>query len=473
MNKWICKFIEVFDINDYENKGLLQDGDSIFIYKDDFESGTFILDKNFLFSSTTITENTNFNGLDSDLPYEIIYKCKNAKFLHKLTEKEEHFIFDINTNNQSNLPNEASFINFLEKIDISITTQGLPKVEDNITFVIGQPNTGKSYKFEKENIFPDIDKRLYNYKKIPVSGGIGNEYKGLQNTDLAITYDPIKKQIKFGEFLQVLMSAIVNPHTPHVVFLDDFHNQDISSLLSEYTPLFKSQQKRKIKTLTNRDIFKSEFSSCDNFIKGWNSFIEAHCDIDRDSKEIPVVPITNRVSGESINLVFPDNFYLLGAANFNENTLNVFADWEDRANISYEEPISSFKESQFYINNHSDTFLTCCVSLNEKLKEILKSNLIFDFEKYCFGLWKIVTSDKTIISDDQKVKAVKFFFGMIKNALKFNNKNSEINKIGWDLMCSIKTDPWIAANVSSIANLAVDEKNYELLHEYRIYEDDI
>ena len=105
---------------------------------------------------------------------------------------------------------------------------------NNIYFKIGQPNTGKSHGFKEyslkaDAIFKDQD---FKYKIIPVSGGIGNEYKGLQNTDLALSYDPIKTEVRFGEFLQLLIKAILQPSKSHVVFLDDFHNQDISSLLS-------------------------------------------------------------------------------------------------------------------------------------------------------------------------------------------------------------------------------------------------
>ena len=129
---------------------------------------------------------------------------------------------------------------------------------ENIFFKIGQPNTGKSYFFEKQNLesylgsLNTTDKNLpVQYIKIPVSGGVGNEFKGLQNTDLAISFDPVNKSIKFGDFLKVLMQAIITPDKNFVVFLDDFHNQNISSLLSEYTPLFKKQQKINLLDIIN------------------------------------------------------------------------------------------------------------------------------------------------------------------------------------------------------------------------------
>lgn len=470
MNKWFGKYIETFNLNDYVNKDELEDNDIIYSYKDDVPNGTFIVDKKYTYFNDTISEDADFESFSSDLPYELIYKCKNNKFLYKLIEREENFIFNIQSNNQNTTLNEDIFINFLKRFEVPTTSITPHGVNDNIIFIIGQPNTGKSYKFEKSFLFPSIPEDKYKYKKIPVSGGIGNEYKGLQNTDLAITYDPIKKSIKFGEFLQVLMSAIVNPKIPHIVFLDDFHNQDISSLLSEYTPLFKAQQKREITQISStHDIFNDTFNSTDEFIECWNLFIENNC------LNVPQVPLTNRISGDSIKLVYPNNFYLLGAANFNENSLNIFADWEDRAKIIHKDPLKTFDK-----DISSSEFAQFCKKLNEQLKQLLKENKIFDFEKYCFGLWKIVDKDQNIIGEENtpinieiQKEVVKFFFGMIKNSLKYNNKNSEVNRLGWELMCRIKEEEWIKTNMTDIAGINVDNKNFELLHEYNIYEDDI
>lgn len=360
--------------------------------------------------------------------------------------------------------NKNNFESFLNKINPKEKVKIDSKI-NNIEFKIGQPNTGKSYNFEEKQIFKSgINHIDYKYLKVPVSGGIGNEYKGLQNTDLAITIDTIKKEIKFGEFLQLLMSAIVNPKISHVVFLDDFHNQDISSLLSEYTPLFKSQQKRVLKEVDEgNEIFTEYFDSANDFIKKWNTFIDEHF------KDIPIVPITNRVSGNSLKLVYPSNFYLLGAANFNENSLNIFADWEDRATITYKDPIDTFDEKLI-----TNEFAKCCKELNESLRDILEENKIFDYEKYCFGLWKIVNSNGDIIDNlEEQKETIKFFFGMIKNSLKFNNKNSEINRLGWDLMCRIKNNSWIKENLKELSDIDPSEKNFRLLHKFNIYEDDL
>lgn len=355
-----------------------------------------------------------------------------------------------------------TFNTFLKKINFKEDI----KVENfkNIEFIIGQPNTGKSYNFEESQIFNIAFKEHYKYLKIPVSGGIGNEYKGLQNTDLAITYDPLKEEVRFGEFLQVLMSAIVNPKVPHVIFLDDFHNQDISSLLSEYTPLFKSQQMRNINTVdeTHPIFTVTEYASSDDFIKAWNIFIDSHCE------NTPIVPLTNRISGESLKLVFPSNFYLLGAANFNENTLNIFADWEDRAKITYKDPIKTFT-----LENDTSGFVQCCKELNTNLRDILEKNKVFDYEKYCFGLWKIVKANGNAIDDAAKQKEiVRFLFGMIKNALRFNNKNSSINSIGWELFINMQSNDWFKSNIKTIDG-TLDNIDYKILHEYNIYEDEI
>jgi len=389
----------------------------------------------------------------SELYPEFIFDLENGKFCMRhnqmapMTEDETP---------------KNKFINFLRQKEISPNAIDLKNIDANIQFNIGQPNTGKSYGFEESRIFEEVDEKYYKYLKIPVSGGIGNEYKGLQNTDLAITYDPIKKELRFGEFLQMIMSAIVNPKVPHIVFLDDFHNQDISSLLSEYTPLFKNQQKRDIAPIVNtNNIYNKEFNHIDEFINIWNNFIDNHC------SNMPIVPLTNRVSGDSLKLVYPSNFYLLGAANFNENSLNIFADWEDRAEINYIDPISTFN-----IEDENNEFLKCCKELNNNLKEILKSKDIFDYEKYCFGMWKIVDKENNIISETEKQKKViNFFFSMIKNSLKHNNKNSEINQTGWDLIQTMQTNNWFKEHIQTITD--AENINHEILHKHNIYEDEI
>ncbi len=387
---------------------------------------------------------------------------------------------------------------------------------NNIYFKIGQPNTGKSHGFKEyslkaDAIFKDQD---FKYKIIPVSGGIGNEYKGLQNTDLALSYDPIKTEVRFGEFLQLLIKAILQPSKSHVVFLDDFHNQDISSLLSEYTPLFKGQQKANL--IEYEDFIKEqamdlglikieEFEIAEEFILKWNRFIDRLVERTKEKLTLVAIPITNRISGSDLKLIFPANFYLVGAANFNEKTLNIFADWADRAEIENIDPIEvqnkSFQEKEdgkiFKIGEEQALsedeaqFIKCCKAMNTNLKEILHDENIFDYEKYCFGIWKVVDEKEKIISgkDEEeviknRVKVIKFFFSMIKNSLIYNNRNSHINTIGWTLVLKMKEEPWFKANVlteldfedmakyeaTDIESGEKATKIFKLLHSLNIYD---
>ena len=352
----------------------------------------------------------------------------------------------------------------------------------NIHFKIGQPNTGKSFGFEEKQLRakPKFLNKKIKYLKIAVSGGIGNEYKGLQNTDLAISFDPIKQEVRFGEFLQMLMSAIIQPTIPHIVFLDDFHNQDISSLLSEYTPLFKSQQMRDLTSTTENittisehiDLLKiDEYESSDSFINKWNSFIDC-------LKDTPVSPITNRISGSQIKLVFPANFFLYGAANFNEKTLNIFSDWADRARIEVIDPI--FEQGEHFIPSvspESNGFITCIKLLNENLRKILSDeHQIFDYERYCFGIWKAVNSNGEVFSDTkEQVTVTKFFFSMIKNSMIYNNKNSLINEVGVELVNLMQADQWFKDNVFNAKDEALDLENernkaLKVLHDLCMYE---
>jgi len=463
MNTWLCKNNTDSQIESYSNIGLIEENDIIYIYQDDYDNGSFLLKYKLQCLNGIIEEITNFNEINIDLPYNVLYKTKNENSITELTDKEKRFIVGDDTKSNK------VFLSFLKYITPKEDVE-LQGIDFNIQFNIGQPNTGKSYNFDKSRIFKVEDKEHYRYLKIPVSGGIGNEYKGLQNTDLAITFDPINKELRFGEFLQRLMSAIVNPKVPHVVFLDDFHNQDISSLLSEYTPLFKAQQKDTVSAIDpSNPIYNNEFSDASEFIKNWNTFIDTHC------STITNVPLTNRISGDSLKLIYPDNFYLLGAANFNENTLNIFADWEDRANITYKNPIKTFdfelSETDAEIEENVK-FLECCRLINTNLKQILKEKEIFDYDRYCFGMWKIVKADKSIINTaSERKNAIIFFFGMIKNSLKFNNKNSYINDIGWKLIILLQENQWFKENIKQLTNNT--EVNCEILYDLNIYEDEI
>jgi hypothetical protein len=374
---------------------------------------------------------------------------------------------------------------------------------NNIYFKIGQPNTGKSHGFKKEELLKDasFSGTDIEYKVIPVSGGVGNEYKGLQNTDLALSYDVINKTIRFGDFLKILMSAIIQPGKPHIVFLDDFHNQDISSLLSEYTPLFKGQQKVDLteyeETIKEAGIDLNllnaeEFETVEHFIAQWNTLISRIKDL---NEKIVSIPITNRISGSSLELIFPSNFYLLGAANFNEKTMNIFSDWNDRAEIDTIDPIKTqeraFKEEKdeiFMIGNEvalekeDAKFIKCCLSINTNLQSILEDQNIFDHRKYCFGIWKVVGENGNIVSKDDRIKVVKFFFSMIKNSLIYNNKNSEINTIGWKLIVAMKNDDWFTKHmelskekIEELEKLDINDdqengKIFKLLHTLNIYD---
>jgi hypothetical protein len=158
----------------------------------------------------------------------------------------------------------------------------------------------------------------------------------------------------------------------------------------------------------------------------------------------------------------------LGAANFNENSLNIFADWEDRADINYIDPIKSFTKE-----GEDNKFLECCKKLNTELKIILESKKIFDYEKYCFGMWKIVDTEGNIISnEDEQKKLIDFFFSMIKNSLKHNNKNSEINSIGWELILKMQENTWFKEKVEELTT-PTNDIDYQILHKHNIYEDEI
>jgi len=55
--------------------------------------------------------------------------------------------------------------------------------------------------------------------------------------------------------------------------------------------------------------------------------------------------------------------------------------------------------------------------------------------------------------------------------LKHNNKNSEINSIGWELIVKMQENNWFKSNIEDIDGKT--EIDYKILHEHNIYEDEI
>lgn len=226
----------------------------------------------------------------------------------------------------------------------------------------------------------------------------------------------------------------------------------------------------------------------------------------KNFQSLTPIPVTNRISGSALKLIFPANFYLFAAANFNEKTLNIFADWNDRAELEIIDPIQ-IQEEAFKIivdeekiivtlNNKEleeaeSAFIQCCLTMNEKLRNILHKENIFDHEKYCFGIWKVINENGEIISGkdeketiENRVKVIKFFFSMIKNSLIYNNRNSHINTIGWALILEMKNVHWFNVNVLrkfDFVNIEEYEatdielegkatKIFKLLHSLHIYD---
>lgn len=303
----------------------------------------------------------------------------------------------------------------------------------NILFLFGNPNTGKSYGFQPSNLGLTLGTKFY-YEKITVSGGIGNEFRGLQSSDLAISMDVINRSIKLGPLLITLMRAVLNPTVPHVIVLDDAHNQNLSSLLSEFTPVFKEGEKvvaySKDKKHDLVEALGKNFKTSDVVnISQFNDVIRSVRDyFEKNGIKCGNSKITNRVSGEDIEIIFPDNFFLLVAGNYNQHTTNIFADWRDRAVVKSIHSLSSdLIERPNYKNDPKKVSFN---RINQALKEVLSLHNIFDFDRYLFGIFKVEGQ-----SDDFLIK---FAFAMIKNSLVEHGNSHKVNLIGKDLIAKLQ-----------------------------------
>lgn len=373
----------------------------------------------------------------------------------------------------------------------------MAQLEHNIHFYIGQPNTGKSHDFKKEILIKQLTHRngsfpVYKgvkYEPVSVSGGEGNEFRGLQSSDLAISFDPVNNQILFGSLLKSIMKAISEPEKAHVFFLDDFHNQNISSLLSEFTPLLKTQNMfnnyntyidpiHKIKKRKKFEkLFNDEFISIEELIFLWNEFIDfmdksyrlSVNSTKRNPENYSIIAISNKISGQSIKLLFPDNFFLLGAANFNSKTLNIFSDWQARATIHYKDPLEQYKgwaEKKSSGTDSENNQTKLFKDLNEKVRTFLEEKGFYDFKSVCFGYWGYeAPQDKTKL-EAELLNA----FALVNTSLKFHHRNEWINDLGKEFISII--NQYNTNNTASVVfeEIMKLENTEEQLYKLGLYE---
>jgi hypothetical protein len=334
---------------------------------------------------------------------------------------------------------------------------------NNIYFKIGQPNTSKSYSFERKQLFKNEkfnNENSYKYFKIMVEGG-ENNLKGLNSEDISISYNVVTEKPYFTEFLQIIMSSIINPEIPHILFLDDFHNIDISSLLSPYTGMLKNfneiENTKSLDEFFNIDNQNKEIQT----IEEWNTLIKK---IAEDNK-IEISTILNKMTGENIELFAPKNLFILGAANWNYNSINIFDDIRERAKIEYIDIYSDEKElkdKDININKNNAYFKTL-LNINKYLKEILEDNHIFDYEKYGIGIYRYFKnnlSEKEILEDNHILfQDMRQTFDLIRSSLRFNGKNSYINEYSYLLIKKLLNDKYNNKTFIDILFYEIDINN--------------
>lgn len=297
-------------------------------------------------------------------------------------------------------------------------------LEYNIELKIGQPNTGKSFSFEENQLFKNVNKESYEYYKIMVEGG-NDSLKALTSEDITISYNPVKNEAYLSKFLKTIMSAIVNDSSPHVIFLDDFHNVDISSLLSPYMGMLKNFQSF---DNVNNNIIREKYSSLENYTEKWNNYIE---DIKKENPSLNIFTIENKINGQQIKIFAPSNLYIVGAANWNYNTINMFADIRERAYINYKglevKPIDNLSE----ISTKED-YKSIIGHINYSLKEVLEDFNIYDFEKYGVGIHRIEKIKE--LSINNITSDLLSLFDLIRDSIQQNGQKGYINEISYLLI---------------------------------------
>lgn len=378
-----------------------------------------------------------------------------------LKTMDTEFKFETKPNDNS-LQKLFSFDDFIPTKKASRIPDDLKSKRKNISFKLGQPNTGKSHSFKESVLFDGFESNEYVYSKIMVEGGKGSQ-ETLTSSDISISMNPATNESFITPFLKVVMSAIINKDTPHVIFLDDFHNVNISTLLSPYMGMLKKFQK--VEDLSNVDF--SDFDNIEELTETWN---ENMSQIEKNN-DIELFEIMNKMNGQTLKLFAPKNLYILGAANWNNETKNMFADIRERARI---ESVKSKANSSFEFDdknlNVKETYQDFIYFLNYSIRLALKDNRLFKAEdKFFIGEHRVTKLFEYPDVNNYDIKEdIQGAFDLIADSCRGIKKATEVFDIGFLIVKYLVQNDDAKNFLSRIFDM--DEDLFEVFENDSLYE---
>lgn len=243
MNIWLCKDNKATDVIVRIQRlvdlavGILEK-DIIFVYTDDYATGSFFIKKRYTIDDTLHLTNEEEITSEIDFPYSILYKTKSKKDLIKLTQKEKEFIL----------------------IDELFINLSIPINEPYNKIVYGAPGTGKSHFLEEEisKYFSPFNwdrVTFYNgytygqfigmFKPKPIYKNIVlNKVEHDLLTTITEDYEPIiTYEFIAGPFIELLVKALNNPSSTYCLIIEEINRTKVDAVFGNIFQLLDRDDK--------------------------------------------------------------------------------------------------------------------------------------------------------------------------------------------------------------------------------------
>ena len=315
MSIWICKKNDISIDSEYENFDLIENGDTIYIYWDDFETGSFILKYKLERNEDILNQVTHHVEVGIDLPYSILYKTKASNRVVKLEENEIRFILNEDEETEEEFDEEVSFIH----VNPSLNGK-LDFVYKNI-LLKGVPGTGKSYLID-ETLIKDKLKLNTNDKNVLRI----NIHSASSNADLmqgigintTASHD-IEYKEKQGLIFDHLQKAILHPQQAFVLVLEEIQENSLNELIGDLIYLIEPSKRTDIaEYVFDGTNIKLEYNGLDSIDTLIDKIVSSPTTA---GKIAHYVEIPSLVSTEikKRKMIFPDNLYVFCTSNFRED----------------------------------------------------------------------------------------------------------------------------------------------------------
>lgn len=443
MSVWICKKDDILLDARYENFTSVENGDTVYIYWDDFESGGFILQHKLEKNNGSFDEDADFVPINADLPYSVLYKTKASNRIIQLNGQEIMFI--LNNIDEGELPEELS------TIEINSTSSGRLDFEYKNILLKGVPGTGKSYLIDNTLIKDKLDLNTNDTNVLRI-----NIHSASSNADLmqgiginTTEAHDIEYKEKQGLIFDHLQKALLHPKQPFVLVLEEIQENSLNELIGDLIYLIEPSKRTNISkyVFDHSGNVKSEYrnlGSIDNLIDSVvsNPLVEA----DGTTKTAHYVEIPSLVSTEikKRKMIFPNNLYVFCTSNFREDKKVI----EDNLLRRFETiEIYPSYDDDLYINPNVSKFLK---SFNTKVMKKMEGNEVHP-DRFMIGhaIWQNVNDKKT------------FCRSLLKVVVEFKDvKELDYDDVLRDILSDITSYPF------GIAKADIEQKYYKDLIEY-------